>query len=193
MKISRTLLLLALTLLPFAAHAQDAAPAASAPAVDRHNIPNLISVGMGAFDVMPNDPRLQAVDFRLEHRWGLSLLSPNATTTSWFQIHPFAGVETSSRAQFYGFGGFVFDMLMGEHAFLSPNLAAGYYNKGNGKYMGCALEFRSTFEAGWRFDNQTRLTGYFGHMSNANLTHVNSGAEIAGLYFEFPLSTILGQ
>jgi len=189
----RPFLTLALVLfLPLAASAEPAIPAAQ----DNTKLPDLLSLGVGGFDVVMNTPREEAVDFRLEYRWGTSLLSAvNSNLTSWnkwFQLHPFMGTETTSRGQFYGFGGFVFDVLLGRHIVLSPNVAIGFYEHGNGKYLGSAMEFRSTMEAGWRFDNEMRLTAYFGHTSNANTGDINPGAETAGVYLHIPTNVLFG-
>lgn len=164
--------------------------AAASGEEDNYKLPNLVSFGVGAFDIRNSDTQVEAVDFRLEHRWGLSLLPMmNNYFTSWnkwFQIHPFAGIETTSRAQLYGFGGFVFDVLLGRHVVMSPNLVVGLYERGDGKRLGSFVEFRSTFEAGWRFDNEMRVTGYIGHTSNAGLCGYNRGAEEAGVYVHVP-------
>ena len=195
MKIAKLLLTAAFASFPLMAQAATTAPApVSAPDTA---IPDLVAFGVGGFDVIPNTPRREAVDFRLENRWGTSLLSAaNSSLASWddsFQLHPFAGVETSSRGQFYGFGGLLADVLLGRHIVISPSIAAGYYAQGDGKKMGCPIEFRSTLEAGWRFDNQVRVMAYGGHTSNAGFGVTNSGAETAGVYLEIPLSTLLGK
>ena len=158
--------------------------------------PNLLSFGIGSFDIIKNTPRVETMDFRLEHRWGISLLplvhSYFTSWNEWFQIHPYAGVETSTRGQFYGYGGFIFDVLLGRHVVVSPNIVVGIYDRGTGKRLGSFVEFRSTMEVGWRFNNEMRLTGYFGHISNAGLTGINPGAETAGLYFHVPTAMIFG-
>lgn len=166
-------------------------------AADAPVLPNLVSLGAGWFDITENYPRKESATFRLEHRWGLSLLpmaSPSlAGWDSWFQIHPFAGVEFSSNGQLYGLGGFVFDFLIGRHVVISPNVALGLYAPNGGKRLGSALEFRSTFEAGWRFDNEVRLTGWIGHISNAYITDFNPGANTLGVYVHLPTGVLFGR
>lgn len=158
---------------------------------------NLISLGAGKFGVMRHIRPGRAMDFRLEHRWGDSLLPMIApSTTSWnkyFQIHPFAGVETTDKAQFYGFGGFVFDTFITNHIFLSPSLAAGVYERGTGKRLGSFLEFRSMFEAGYKFDNNIRVSAFINHVSNAEICDWNPGAEAVGAYVHIPTNLIFGH
>lgn len=156
-----------------------------------NSVPNYLSVGGGWQELYRNTPYKNGGDFRLEHRWGMSLLSTASdsfrTVDSFFQLHPFAGLETTTGYQIYLFGGLVFDFSLGRHIVISPNFAAGYYSEGEGKHLGCPLEFRSTLEAGYRFDSEWRLTGYVGHTSNAHLGNKNPGVEHAGLYVHIPL------
>jgi hypothetical protein len=88
----------------------------------------------------------------------------------------------------YGFGGLVLDFLIGDHIVFSPNFTLGYYHQGQGKRLGYPLEFRSSLEAGYRFDNEWRITGYLSHMSNAALGRKNPGIEMGGIYVHIPLS-----
>jgi lipid A 3-O-deacylase len=188
----KTLRLLALgallvTGMPFAAQAADSPNA----------LPDMVSFGLGAFDVDKNTPQLKTMDFRFEYRSGLSLVplvyKGASSWDSFFQLHPFGGVEFTPRGQLYAEGGFVFDFLIGKHVVISPNFAFGFYNQGNGKDLGSVYEFRSTFEAGWRFDNNIRITGYFGHTSNAGIGDVNPGAEEAGAYVHVPVGILFGH
>jgi hypothetical protein len=47
-------------------------------------------------------------------------------------------------------------------------------------------------EIGYRFDNDTRLTAEFSHISDAKTTRFNPGAEILGVYLHVPVSVIFG-
>ncbi|MDD2324544.1 MAG: acyloxyacyl hydrolase [Alphaproteobacteria bacterium] len=164
----------------------------AAPAQAAGRQPDLLSFGAGWQEVLINTPYRNGGDFRLEHRWGVSLLSALSdgftSTDEWFQLHPYLGVETSTRKQFYGHGGLVLDFLIGRNIVVSPNFAVGYYNQNQGKRLGHPLEFRSTFEAGFRFDNEVRVTAYLSHISTANIGERNPGVEMAGLYLHLPAS-----
>lgn len=150
-----------------------------------------LTIGTGWFDYYVKHPSFNDdADIRLEHRWGLSLLSafsgkPSAVDP-YFQIHPFAGIETTPRANVYAFGGVILDFYVGRHLVLSPNFAVGYYSQGQGKRLGSAIEFRSTAEMGWRFDGGWRVSAYTSHISNANITRRNPGAEMLGFYIHIP-------
>lgn len=153
-------------------------------------LPNTIGIGSGLFEYFKHPGYLGDADIRLEHRWGLSLLSQASDSLAvldpYFQIHPFVGVETTPRGNIYGFGGLIFDFLIGRYFVISPNFAVGGYSQGDGKRLGSPIEFRSTAEGGFRFENNARLTVYVSHISNAELTELNPGAEMAGIYLHLP-------
>ena len=58
---------------------------------------------------------------------------------------------------FYGFGGVLVDVFFGKRWVLTPSFAAGYYDNGDGVDLGHEVEFRSSIELSYRFDNRTRL------------------------------------
>jgi hypothetical protein len=157
------------------------------------NAPATLGFGVGYFDVLNNNPRKEAVDFRLEYRAGFDMLSLANARNSWIEIRPMGGFSATTDAGLYGFGGFVFDVPIGKHFVLSPNLAVGLWDNGHGKYLGSFVEFRSTVEVGYKFNDESRLTVAFGHMSNAGLTQQNHGVEILTLYYHMPISKIFSR
>ncbi len=149
--------------------------------------PDLLGFSAGYYNALRSDDRKdRAADFRIEYRSSLSLL-PRSSWDGVFQIRPMAGLEGTSDSALYAFGGFVFDILLGRHFFLSPNEVVGLYGRGNGKTLGSLVEFRSTLEAGYRFDNAVRVSVSLGHISNANLSTYNPGTEIVSGQIYFPL------
>lgn len=163
------------------------------------NQPDLLGFSVGRYDALrDNDRTRRAIDFRAEYRSGLSLLPLIAPQTfnGWdktFQIRPMAGIEATSDGALYGFGGFVFDIFLTRNIFLSPNEVVGLYYRGNGKRLGSFVEFRSTFEAGYRFDNNMRLSASLGHISNAGLTSYNPGTEIISGHLYIPTDWVFGK
>jgi hypothetical protein len=154
------------------------------------NEPATLGFSVGYFDVLPNHPRKEAVDFRLEYRAAYDMLGLANAHNSVIAIRPFGGVETTTDGALYGLGGFVFDIPIGKHFVFSPNEAVGVYYRGDGKRMGSFIEFRSTVELGYKFDDGSRVTGAFGHISNAGLTDINHGVEIASVYYHVPICKI---
>jgi lipid A 3-O-deacylase len=172
---------------------------AGAWAADR---PALLSFGVGQFDtdwidtgeaglyfdVGENAGRDEAPEFRLEYRFGTSLWSP----TEWFQLRPFVGGAATGDGMLYGVGGLLLDMQFGNFVF-TPSFGAGLWSRGSGKDLGYPVEFRTMFEAGYRFENDARVTVGFSHMSNANLDGHNPGANSLMLYFHMPTGYLFGN
>lgn len=157
------------------------------------NMPATLGFAVGYFDALENNPRKEAVDFRLEYRASYDMLSLANARNSWIQIRPMGGASITTDGGKYGFGGFVFDVPLGKHFYFAPNLAVGLWDNGNGKYLGSFVEFRSTVEAGFRFNDESRIGIAFGHMSNAGLTSRNHGVEILSVYYHMPISKIFGK
>jgi hypothetical protein len=157
------------------------------------NAPATIGFGVGYFDVLPNNPRKEAVDFRLEYRASYDMLSLVNGRNGYIEIRPMAGASVTTDLGKYFFGGFVFDVPLGKHFFLSPNLAVGLWDNGDGKYLGSFVEFRSTMELGYKFNDESRLSVAFGHMSNAGITKENHGVEILTLYYHMPIDKIFSR
>lgn len=155
--------------------------------------PALFGLSAGYYEALRSNHREnRAADFRIEYRSGLSLLpliSPRIFS-SWepvFQIRPMAGLEGTSADALYVFGGLMFDLFLGPHLFISPNEVVGLYGRGNGKELGSAVEFRSTLEVGYRFDNAARISVSVGHISNAKLSAYNPGTELLSAHLYVPI------
>ena len=95
----------------------------------------------------------------------------------------------TSDTAFYGYGGFLVDVFFGRRFVLTPSLSAGYYEDGDGRDLGYGLEFRSSIEFSYRFDNRARLGLAFYHLSNANLGDFNPGTEVLSVLYSIPLSS----
>ena len=159
----------------------------AAPAPARAD-PDLISLGAGGTDVLNKETRA-AADFRLEYRFGVSLLP---FLEEYIKIKPLIAGEVTSRKSAFGGAGIWLDIPIGTHFALTPQFVAGGYEQGNGKYLGSAVEFRSTFEAAYIFDNQSRVSFAFGHMSNAGITKHNPGTESAVISYQIPFGALFG-
>jgi lipid A 3-O-deacylase len=164
---------------------------------DAFDQPDLISFGGAYMDFDKVQTHKQSADFRLEYRWGISLLP---MVSSYFnrwdpyvQFHPFLGIETTTLSAVYGLGGWAMDWYMSPHAVFTWSEGVGFFEHGDMARLGSIVEFRSQVELGYRFDNQMRLSAEISHISNAGLTQRNPGAEIAGLYLHVPVSLMFGR
>ena len=162
-----------------------------------YKMPDLIDFAVGGTDFDRVRDANNSADMRVEYRSGLSLLPKIASVfKNWdpyFQMRPMAGVEGTSKGALYGFGGFMFDVPIGRNFYVSENEAVGAYYRGNGKILGSVIEFRSGLEGGYRFDNNMRFGLSISHISNAKITRVNPGTEIASANVYIPVNWIFGE
>ena len=59
---------------------------------------------------------------------------------------------------------------------LTPSFAPGYYNEGNGKDLGHALEFKSEIQLSLELPKESQFGFSYNHLSNASLGDKNPGA-----------------
>jgi hypothetical protein len=156
--------------------ATTAAPAPNAAAVASDD-PSFVSLGLGAFDVLHNYTAGLA---RGDDRFGQKL---------WI-FKPFFGAEGTTKRSFYGYGGFLVDIYLGNRWVLMPNAAFGYYDKGAGKDLGSHAEFRTGAELAYRFDDRSRLGFTFHHISNAGISKTNPGEEEMAIVFSLPFDLL---
>ena len=60
---------------------------------------------------------------------------------------------------------------------LTPSFAPGYYNEGDGKDLGHALEFKSEVELYYDLSQDSYLGLSWNHISNADIGDKNPGAD----------------
>ena len=59
---------------------------------------------------------------------------------------------------------------------ITPSFAPGYYNSGDGKDLGSALEFKSEIQMSLNLSDNTEFGMSYNHISNASLGDKNPGA-----------------
>ncbi|HEX3860918.1 MAG TPA: acyloxyacyl hydrolase [Stellaceae bacterium] len=142
--------------------------------------PPRMEVGAGAFDVTPSSSHRDAqtaAEFRGEYHFGDVL----------WVISPFVGASVTTDGAFYGYGGFGFDINFTPSIVLTPNAAAGYFERGTGTRLGSWMEFRTGAELAYRFPDSTRLGLAVNHTSNAGLTKRNPGEQSILLMYSLPM------
>ena len=137
--------------------------------------PDFLTVAVGAYDLVQDHD--QALEFRAEYRSDKKI---------WI-VKPFIGLMGTTDSTVYGYGGFLTDLFFGKRWVLTPNLAVGYYDKGDGLDLGLEVEFRSSIELSYRFDNRARIGISFYHLSNASMGDINPGTEVLSLVYSIPL------
>ena len=149
---------------------------AAAPPRRRTDDPGFLTIGAGFYDINDNE---EAVEGRIDWRGGTKYL--------WI-FKPLLGVMWTSDMAVYGYAGFLTDFYFGRRIVVAPSLAAGYYHDGDGKDLGSAIEFRSGIEIGYRFDNRSRISVLFYHLSNAGIDDNNPGTEVLSFGYSHPLN-----
>ena len=135
-------------------------------------------LGAGLYDVITDNegPDRTAIG-RVEFRFG---------SNDWY-LRPMLGVEATYDSSLYAYGGFLVDVYLWDNFVLSPNAAIGYYEEGDARDLGSALQFRTGVEAAYRFDNGMRLGVAFHHLSNADIADENPGIETLTVNFTIPI------
>lgn len=153
-----------------------AAVMAASPGLDARaqDDPHFLTLGVGYYDI--NDD-MDAAEFRAEFR---------AANKFWI-FKPLAGLMATTDKAFYGYAGVLVDVYFGRRVVLTPSFAAGLYEDGDGKDLGHVVEFRSSLELAWRFDDRSRIGLNFYHISNASLSDNNPGTEVLSVSYSIPL------
>lgn len=140
---------------------------------EKKELPSLLQIGIGDYDF---EKKHAAPLYQIEYK----------SNAHYKVIRPVVGFMGTTKGTVYVYGGFCFDILLGDHFALIPGFAPGIYYRGAGKKLGFPLEFRSTLELAYRFKNESRLSFQIYHMSNASLGHRNPGANSIVLCYGFP-------
>ena len=157
-----------------------ATPAAAQITFGSPDDPPRLALGAGAFDITPSSSHKfagTAGEFRGEYRFG---------DTAWI-LAPFVGGSVTTAGAAYGFFGFGFDVNFGPDWVLTPNAAAGIFERGSGTKLGSWWEFRTGAEFAYRFADQSRLGLEVTHTSNAGLTKLNPGEQSVLVMYSIPM------
>jgi len=157
-----------------------ASPAAAQITFGSPSDPPRLALGAGAFDITPSSSHKDAAtagEFRAEYRFA---------DTPWL-LAPLVGASVTSDGAAFGYFGFGFDVNFGPNWVLTPNAAAGVFERGSGTKLGSWWEFRTGAEFAYRFDNQSRLGLEVTHTSNAGLTRRNPGEQSVLVMYSMPM------
>lgn len=142
----------------------------------RRSGPDHLSVGAGAFNVIPDNHADRSAAFQLEYRFGdkLGIFGPaiGGMVNTDGAVNPYAGIYT--------------DFAMGP-VIVSPFAGAGYYADGHSKDLGGPFQFRLALDVAYEFDSQSRLGLRLSHLSNAYIYDHNPGEEELMLVYSFAI------
>lgn len=135
--------------------------------------PAFLSFGVGAFDFHRDSREAQ---FELQYRHDRKL----------WVFNPIGGLAVTTDGAVYAYAGISLDIFFGNRVVLRPSFAPGLFGRGDGKDLGSTLEFRSSIELAYRFDDRSRLGVEIYHRSNASIGRRNPGEESLMLTYAIP-------
>ena len=91
------------------------------------------------------------------------------------QLSPITGGFFTEKNAFYFYTGAQAEYDLGLFT-ITPSFAPGYYNSGDGKNLGSALEFKSEIQMSLNLSDSTEFGMSYNHISNASLGDKNPGA-----------------
>ncbi|MCC7047941.1 MAG: acyloxyacyl hydrolase, partial [Alphaproteobacteria bacterium] len=106
--------------------------------------PAALAFGAGYYDVVRQ--RDGAGLFNLEYRSDKHLW--------WFK--PQVGMWATGQGSFFTYAGVRMDVYFGNRLVFTPSFSPGFYLQGNGRDLGYLVEFRSSAELAYRFDDYSR-------------------------------------
>ena len=98
------------------------------------------------------------------------------------RLSPITGGFLTGNNAFYFYTGAQAEYDLGLFT-ITPSFAPGYYNSGDGKDLGSALEFKSEIQMSLNLSDSTEFGMSYNHISNASLGDKNPGANSYMLNF----------
>ncbi|MEO1086546.1 MAG: acyloxyacyl hydrolase [Acidobacteriota bacterium] len=132
---------------------------------------------IGSFELV--DERFEALELGVEYRFD--------SFPFWFlELQPVVGISGTDEEAIWGYGGFRQDLpTLGDRWVPTIGFAVALYENGDGKDLGGVLEFRSSIDIAYQWDDGSRLGLSFYHLSNASIYESNPGSESLVLTYSF--------
>ena len=136
-----------------------------------------ISVYTGTFDVIDKEGDDQTNLIGIEHR-NTELFR----NTFLGKLVPLSGAFVTGKNSAYFYTGVEGQYNLGPIN-VSPSFTPGYYEKGSGKDLGSALEFKSEIKVGFDIFKDSKLGYSYSHISNNEWGSTNPGTDNQQLIF----------
>ena len=130
-----------------------------------------ISVYTGTFDVIDKEGDDQTTLIGIEHR-NTDLFR----NTFLGKFAPVTGAFVTGKDSLYFYTGVEGQYDVGPIK-ISPSFTPGYYEKGSGKDLGSALEFKSEIKVGFDILGNSKLGYSYSHISNNDWGNINPGTD----------------
>ena len=138
---------------------------------------NNISVYAGRFDINDEVGDDKTSLMGIEHK------NKDLFRNTWLgKFSPTTGALVTGKSAIYLYSGVEADYNLGPIN-ISPSFAPGYYEAGNGKNLGSALEFKSEIKIGFDLFENSNLGYSFSHISNNDWGDVNPGTDNQSISF----------
>jgi hypothetical protein len=115
------------------------------------------------------------------------------TNYFWNRLYGDFGVGGNNDGGLYGFAGLQYDINLIGRFYLIPGFGVGLYREGGSKDLGGPIEFKSSIEGAYEFDNGWRAGVSLWHISNAHIYDHNPGTETIEATVSIPFSAIMGR
>ena len=126
------------------------------------------SIFTGMFDFSDDGKRATLIGFQHQNE--------NLNRDTFFgNISPITGAMITADSAAYFYTGVQAQYKIGSLNF-TPSFAPGYYNEGDGKDLGHALEFKSELQLSLELPKDSQFGFSYNHLSNASLGDKNPGA-----------------
>lgn len=136
-----------------------------------------LTLGAGAWDF---DDQETSAAGTIEYRLGRKL----------FFLGPGIGLVANTDGGVFGYIGAYFEVSWG-NVYLTPLAGFGGYHQGGSRNLGSVFQFRAQGDLAYRFDNGHRFGVRLAHISNANTSNPNPGAEELYLTYAVPFGPLL--
>ena len=130
-----------------------------------------VSVYTGTFDVIDEEGDDQTTLIGIEHR-NTDLFR----NTFLGKFAPVTGAFVTGKDSLYFYTGIEGQYDVGPIK-ISPSFTPGYYEKGSGKDLGSALEFKSEIKVGLELFENSKLSYSYSHISNNDWGDTNPGTD----------------
>jgi hypothetical protein len=130
-----------------------------------------ISFYTGTFDVIDKEGDDQTTLFGIEHK------NPNLFRDTFLgKFKPVTGAFMTGNSSVYLYTGIEGQYGIGPLKIL-PSFSPGYYEKGDGKDLGSALEFKTEVKIGLDIFENSKLSYSYSHISNNDWGETNPGTD----------------
>tara|TARA_B110000238_G_C15923450_1_gene351533 strand:- start:61 stop:684 length:624 start_codon:yes stop_codon:yes gene_type:complete len=142
---------------------------------DKNN--NNLSVYTGTFDTIDKEGDDKTTLMGVEHK------NKDLFRDTWIgRFSPTTGAFITKKSSIYLYSGIEADYSLGPVT-ISPSFAPGYYEAGDGKNLGSALEFKSEVKIGLDLFKNSNLGYSYSHISNNDWGDINPGTDNQSVTF----------